>query len=220
MITIVHPTRVLIVPFLVQVTGTNSSLGDSQWKLPFDTCTCTTLTVSKSSLQVSVGGQNVFTIYSCICSTMENAFPQKPCGWQWAFSLWSRLCACGSALGLSGSCSCGSGLTGSCDMDMCAWYSRWLDHVRVIQPVAGPGRPYATRGLEPTTSVFFVGTHFPMWERIFHRATNAAGKTGRITGSSSHPASLMLMSLFVLAETKNRSQAPYIPLGRYSQLHL
>ena len=59
MITIVHPTRVLIVPFLVQVTGTNSSLGDSQWKLPFDKCPCTTSRVSLTNLQVSVGGQNV-----------------------------------------------------------------------------------------------------------------------------------------------------------------
>jgi hypothetical protein len=45
-----------------------------------------------------------------------------------------------------------------------------------MQPVAGPGRPYAPRGLEPTTDVVFVGT-------LFHRATNAAGKSGRITGS-------------------------------------
>jgi hypothetical protein len=66
-------------------------------------------------------------------------------------SLCSQLCACGSALGLSGSCSCGSGLAGSGD----------IDHVRVIQPVAGPGRLYAPRGPEPTTDVVFVGTHFP-----------------------------------------------------------
>jgi hypothetical protein len=65
-------------------------------------------------------------------------------------SLWSRLCACGSALGLSGSGSCGSGLAGSGD----------IDHVRVIQAVVGPGRPYAPRRLEPTTDVVFVGTHF------------------------------------------------------------
>jgi hypothetical protein len=26
---------------------------------------------------------------------------------------------------------------------------------------------------------------------------------------------MMMMSLIVLAETKNRSQSPYIPLGRY-----
>ncbi len=35
---IVHPTGVLIVPFLAAVTGTNNGLGDSQWKSPFDTC--------------------------------------------------------------------------------------------------------------------------------------------------------------------------------------
>jgi hypothetical protein len=85
------------------------------------------------------------------------------------YSLWSRLCACGSALGLSGSGSCGSGLAGSGD----------IDHVRVIQPVAGPGRPYAPHGLEPTTDVVFVGT-------LFRRATNAAGKSGRITGAHGH----------------------------------
>jgi hypothetical protein len=83
------------------------------------------------------------------------------------YFLWSRLCACGSALGLSGSGSCGSGLAGFGD----------IDHVRVMQPVAGPGRPYAPRGLEPTTDVVFVGT-------LFHRATNTAGKSGRITGSA------------------------------------
>jgi hypothetical protein len=39
---IVHPTGVLIVLFLAPVTGTSGSLGDSQWKSPFDTCPCTT----------------------------------------------------------------------------------------------------------------------------------------------------------------------------------
>jgi hypothetical protein len=33
---IVHPTGVLIVPFLAPVTRTNGGLGDSQWKSPFD----------------------------------------------------------------------------------------------------------------------------------------------------------------------------------------
>ena len=56
---IVHPTGVLIVPFLAPVTGTNGGLGDSQWKSPFDTCPCTTSPVSLTNLQVSVGGQNV-----------------------------------------------------------------------------------------------------------------------------------------------------------------
>ena len=56
---IVHPTGVLIVPFLGAVTGSNGGLGDSQWKSPFDTCPCTTSPVSLTNLQVSVGGQNV-----------------------------------------------------------------------------------------------------------------------------------------------------------------
>jgi hypothetical protein len=56
---IVHPTGVLIVPFLGSVTGTNGGLGDSQWKSCFDTCPCTTSAVSLTNLQVAVGGQNV-----------------------------------------------------------------------------------------------------------------------------------------------------------------
>ena len=56
---IVHPTGVLIVPFLGAVTGTTGGLGDAQWKSPFDTCPCTTSPVSLTNLQVSVGGQNV-----------------------------------------------------------------------------------------------------------------------------------------------------------------
>jgi hypothetical protein len=56
---IIHATGVLIVPFLAPVTGTSGGLGDSQWKSPLDTCPCTTSPVSLSSLQVSVGGQNV-----------------------------------------------------------------------------------------------------------------------------------------------------------------
>jgi hypothetical protein len=55
----VHPTGVLIVPFLAPVTGTNGGLGDSQWKSTFDTRPCTTSPVSLTNLQVSVGGQNV-----------------------------------------------------------------------------------------------------------------------------------------------------------------
>jgi hypothetical protein len=86
----------------------------------------------------------------CICSTMENAFHKNHVGGR-GLSLWSQLCACGSALGLSGSGSCGSGLAGSGD----------IDHVRVIQPVTGPGRPCTPRSLEPTTDLVFVGTHFP-----------------------------------------------------------
>ena len=60
-------------------------------------------------------------------------------------SLWSRLCACGSVLGLSGSGSCGFGLAGSGD----------FDHVRVMQPVAGSGLPYATRGLSDKGDLFW-----------------------------------------------------------------
>ena len=56
---IVHPTGVLIVPFLGAVTGSNGGLGDNQWKSPFDTCPATTSPVSLTNLQVSVGGQNV-----------------------------------------------------------------------------------------------------------------------------------------------------------------
>jgi len=56
---IIHPTGVLIVPFLAPVTLSNGGLGDSQWKSPFDTCPCTTSPVSLTNLQVSVGGQNV-----------------------------------------------------------------------------------------------------------------------------------------------------------------
>ena len=55
---IVHPTGVLVVPFLAPVTNTKCGLGDSQWKSPFDTCPCTTSPVSLTNLQVSVGGQN------------------------------------------------------------------------------------------------------------------------------------------------------------------
>ena len=51
---IVHPTGVLIVPFLGAETGNNGGLGDSQWKSPFDTCPCTTSAVSLTNLQVSV----------------------------------------------------------------------------------------------------------------------------------------------------------------------
>ncbi len=53
---IVHPTGVLIVPFI----GSQSSVGfsNSQWKSPFDTCPATTSPCSLTNLQVSVGGSN------------------------------------------------------------------------------------------------------------------------------------------------------------------
>ncbi len=35
---IVHPTGVLIVPFLAPATGISGGLGDSQWKSPIDAC--------------------------------------------------------------------------------------------------------------------------------------------------------------------------------------
>ena len=37
---IVHPTVVLICPFVGATTGANSRFGDFQWKSPFDTCLC------------------------------------------------------------------------------------------------------------------------------------------------------------------------------------
>jgi hypothetical protein len=71
---IVHPTGVLIVPFLGAVTGTNGGLGDSQWKSPFDTCPCTTSPVSLTNLQVAVGGQNV--LQSTLQYTYEHFLEQ------------------------------------------------------------------------------------------------------------------------------------------------
>jgi hypothetical protein len=54
---IVHPTGVLIVPFIgVQSSGSDRGFGDSQWKSPFDTCPATTSPCSLTNLQVSVGG--------------------------------------------------------------------------------------------------------------------------------------------------------------------
>jgi hypothetical protein len=63
---IVHPTGVLIVPFIgAQSSGTDRGFGDSQWKSPFDTCPSTTSPCSLTNLQVSVGGSNVLqsTLY-------------------------------------------------------------------------------------------------------------------------------------------------------------
>jgi hypothetical protein len=56
---IVHPTTVLVCPFIAATTGTNSGFGDFQWKLPFDTCQATLAPLSLTNLQVAVGGQNV-----------------------------------------------------------------------------------------------------------------------------------------------------------------
>jgi hypothetical protein len=54
---IVHPTTVLICPFIASVA--NTGFGAFQLKSPFDTCPATTATLSLTNLQVSVGGQNV-----------------------------------------------------------------------------------------------------------------------------------------------------------------
>ena len=65
---IVHPTAVLICPFIGATTGANSGFGDFQWKSPFDTCPATMSPLSLTNLQVSIGGQNVLN------STDDDAF--------------------------------------------------------------------------------------------------------------------------------------------------
>jgi hypothetical protein len=69
---IVHPTGVLIVPFIgaQSITG----FGNSQWKSPFDTCPTTTSPCSLTNLQVSVGGSNV--LQSTLYYTYENFIEQ------------------------------------------------------------------------------------------------------------------------------------------------
>ena len=69
-----HPTAVLIVPFLGAVSGTNAGFGDYQWKSPFDSCPATTSPVSLTNLQVSVGGQNI--LQSNLFYTYENFIEQ------------------------------------------------------------------------------------------------------------------------------------------------
>jgi hypothetical protein len=56
---IVHPTAVLICPFIGATAGATSGFGDFQWKSPFDTCPATMSPLSLTNLQVSIGGQNV-----------------------------------------------------------------------------------------------------------------------------------------------------------------
>ena len=56
---IVHPTAVLICPFIGATTGNNSGFGDFQWKSPFDTCPATMSPLSLTNLQVAIGGQNM-----------------------------------------------------------------------------------------------------------------------------------------------------------------
>ena len=69
---IVHPTGVLIVPFI----GSEAAVGfgDSQWKSPFDTCPATTSPCSLTNLQVSVGGSNV--LQSTLFYSYENFIEQ------------------------------------------------------------------------------------------------------------------------------------------------
>ena len=67
---IVHPTAVLICPFIGASTGANSGFGDFQWKSPFDTCPATMSPLSLTNLQVSIGGQNVLN--STLNMTYEN----------------------------------------------------------------------------------------------------------------------------------------------------
>jgi len=69
---IVHPTGVLIVPFI----GTSATAGftDSQWKSPFDTCPATTSPCSITNLSVAVGGSNV--LQSTLFYTYENFLEQ------------------------------------------------------------------------------------------------------------------------------------------------
>ena len=69
---IVHPTGVLIVPFIGS--QANVGFGDSQWKSPFDTCPATTSPCSLTNLQVSVGGSNV--LQSTLFYTYENFLEQ------------------------------------------------------------------------------------------------------------------------------------------------
>ena len=58
---IVHPTGVLIVPFIGTNTalGTDRGFGDSQWQSPVDRAPATTSPCSLTNLQVQIGGQNV-----------------------------------------------------------------------------------------------------------------------------------------------------------------
>jgi hypothetical protein len=67
---IVHPTAVLICPFIAATIGTNSGLGDFQWKSPFDTCPATMSPLPLTNLQVAIGGQNVLN--SVLNMTYEN----------------------------------------------------------------------------------------------------------------------------------------------------
>jgi hypothetical protein len=67
---IVHPTAVLICPFIGAVSG--SGFGDFQWKSLFDTCPSTMSPLSLTNLQVAIGDQNVLN--STLNMTCENFF--------------------------------------------------------------------------------------------------------------------------------------------------
>jgi hypothetical protein len=69
---IVHPTAVLICPFIGAVAS--SGFGDFQWKSPFDTCPATMSPLSISNLQIGIGGQNVLN--STLNMTYENFLQQ------------------------------------------------------------------------------------------------------------------------------------------------
>ena len=71
---IIHPTAVLICPFIGASTGANAGFGDYQWKSPFDTCPATMSPLSLTNLQVSIGGQNVLN--SVLNMTYENFLEQ------------------------------------------------------------------------------------------------------------------------------------------------
>ena len=72
---IVHPTAVLICPFVAATTGANSGFGDLQWKSPFDTCQATLAPLSLTNLQVAVGGQNILN--STLNMTYESFLQQE-----------------------------------------------------------------------------------------------------------------------------------------------
>jgi hypothetical protein len=71
---IIHPTAVLICPFIAATTGANRGFGDYQWKSPFDTCPATMSPLSLTNLQIGIGGQNVLN--STLNMTYENFLEQ------------------------------------------------------------------------------------------------------------------------------------------------
>ena len=90
---IVHPTAVLICPFIASVA--NTGFGDFQWKSPCDTCPATMSPVSLSNLQVGVGGQNM--INSTLNMTYEhflqqvNLAEQLTTGWALKSANWETM---------------------------------------------------------------------------------------------------------------------------------